>query len=90
MASIAPTTPPSNAMQLLIYDLKAVRTEKNKEQVDQLLSAAELNYFDDIKSPRFAVPTVELLLMAQKCQLSEIVANCRNGKYDSLPKITDQ
>ena len=76
--------PTSPAMLLLIADLQQLRSEKNGLHVDKLITAAQLNYFDDKLNPQIGIPTIELLLLARAHQLSEIVTNTLAGKYDAL------
>jgi hypothetical protein len=85
-----PSHPTSEVMKLLITDLRELRTKENYIHVDKIIKAAQFNYFDDIKNPRVGVPTVELIMIAQQCQLPEIATNTKAGKYDVQSKRTEQ
>ena len=79
---------PTPAMLILIEDLKRCRSTENEKQVNQLIDAANMNYFDDAKSTKFQTPLVELMTMCDKVagKLVGIYQNIKDGKYDSPKK----
>jgi hypothetical protein len=73
----------SKPMQLLVTDLSRLRNAENSESIDRFIEAARTNRFDDLLHP-YDIPSVDLLLIARKLQLTEIVQNTLAGKYDAL------
>jgi len=74
--------PTSGVMHALITDLRQLRTEDNAPTIDKLIRAAEHNYFDDCKSPRYATPLVELSVLCKRLGLTTLRENVMAGKYD--------
>lgn len=80
------TTQLSEGMQILIADLQAVRSKENGQHVDRMIQAAQREYYnEDYIAPLTGSPTpaVDLVAHLTRLELSTLLANALDGKYDN-------